>query len=170
MGFSRQEYWSGVPLPSPSDQPRQHIKKQRYYFANKGPFSQGYDFSNSLVCVWESDCKVSWAPKNWHFWTMVLEKTLESPSNCKEMHPSILKDISPEYSLEGLMVKLKLQYFGHLVRRVDSFEKTWCWERLKAGGEGDNRGWDGWIASLTQWTWVWVGSGSWWWTGRPIML
>ena len=82
---------------------------------------------------------------------------------------SILKEISPEYSLEGLMLKLKLQYF-HLMWRTDSFERPWCWERLKAGREGDDRGWDGWMASLTQWTWVWVNSGSWWWTGRSGKL
>ena len=74
---------------------------------------------------------------------------------------SILKEISPEYSLEGLMLKLKLQYFGHLMRRTDSLEKRpWFWERLKAGGEGDNRSWDGWMASPTQRTWIWVNSGS----------
>ena len=83
---------------------------------------------------------------------------------------SILKEISPENSLERLMLKLKLQYFGHLMRRTDSFEKLWCWERLKAREEGDDRGWDGWMASPTQWTWVWVGSGSWWWTGKPGVL
>ena len=80
---------------------------------------------------------------------------------------SILKEISPEYSLEGLMLKLKLQYFGHLMRRTDSLEKLWCWERLKAEGEGDDRGW---MASPTQWTWVWVNSGSWRWSGRPGVL
>ena len=85
---------------------------------------------------------------------------------------STLKQISPKYSLEELMLKLKLQYFGHLTRKTDSFEKSpiRCWERLRAGGEGDDRGWDGWMASPTQWTWVWVDSGSWWWTGRPGML
>ena len=83
---------------------------------------------------------------------------------------SILKEISPNYSLEGLMLKLKLQYFGHLMRRTDSFEKTWCWEKLKERGGWDNRGWDGRMASLTQWTWVWVNCGSWWWTGRPSVL
>ena len=81
----------------------------------------------------------------------------------------ILKEISPECSLKGLMLKLKLQYFGHLIR-TDSFEKTQCWERLKVGGERDDRGWDGWMPSLTQWTWVWASSGSWWWTGRPGVL
>ena len=84
--------------------------------------------------------------------------------------PSQRRSISPGCSLEGLMLKLKLQYFGHLMRRADLFLRPWCWERLKAGGEGDNREWDGWMASLTQWTWVWVDSGSWWWTGRPGML
>ena len=83
---------------------------------------------------------------------------------------SILKEISPEYSLEGLMLKLKLQSFVHLMWRTDSFEKTWGWERLKSGGEGDNRGWDGWMASPTQWAWDWGNSWSWWWTGRPSML
>ena len=83
---------------------------------------------------------------------------------------SIVKELSPECSLEGLMLKLKLQYFGHLMQRTDSFEKPWCWERLKAGGEGDDRGWDGWMVSLTQRTWVCVNSESWWWTGRPGVL
>ena len=68
------------------------------------------------------------------------------------------------------MLKLKLQYFGYLMRRSDSWKRLWCWERLKAGGEGDDREWDGWMASLTQWMWVWVNSGSWWWTGRPGVL
>ena len=81
-----------------------------------------------------------------------------------------LKKISPECSLEGLMLKLKLQYFGHLMQKLTHWKRPWCWERLKVGGEGDNRVWDGWMASLTQWTWVWVNSGSWWWTGRPGVL
>ena len=83
---------------------------------------------------------------------------------------SPLKEISPEYSLEGLMLKLKLQYFGHLMWRIDHWKRPWCWEKLKVGGEGDDRGWDGWMASFTQWAWVWACSGSWWWTGKPGML
>ena len=75
------------------DQPRQHIKKQRHYFANKGPSSQGYGFSSSHVQMWELDYKESWAPKNWCFWTVVLEKTLESPLDCKRSNQSILKEI-----------------------------------------------------------------------------
>ena len=85
----------------------------------------------------------------------------------RRSNQSILKEISPEYSLEGLMLKLKLQYFGHLMQRTDSLEKTLMQEKLKAGGKCNKRGWDGWLASPTQWTWVWVSSGSWWWTGKP---
>ena len=83
---------------------------------------------------------------------------------------SILKEISPEYSLEGLMLKMKLQYFGHLIQRVDSLEKTLMLGEIGAEGEGDDRGWDGWMESPTRWTWVWVNSGSLWWTGRPGVL
>ena len=159
-----------APWKKSYDQPRQHIKKQRHYFANKGPSSQGYGFSSGHVRVWELDYKESWVPKNWCFWTMVLEKTLESPLDCKEIQPVHPRGISPEYSLEGLMLKLKLQYFGHLMRRTYSLEKPWCWETLKAGGEGDDRGWNGWMASANQCTWVWASSGSWWWTGKPGVL
>ena len=92
-------------------------------------------------------------------------RLLRVPWTARRSSQSILKEISPEYSWKGLILKLKLQYFGHLMWRNDSFEK-WFWERLKAGREGDDRGWDGWMASPTQWTWVWVNSGSWWWTGK----
>ena len=92
------------------------------------------------------------------------ERLLRVLWTARRSNQSILKEISPEYSLEGLMLKLRLQYFVHLM------QWPWCWERLKAGGEGDNRAWDGWMASPTRWTWVWVGSGSWWWTGKPGML
>ena len=100
--------------------------------------------------------KESWVLKDWHFETVVLEKTLESPWTARRSNQSILKEISPECSLEGLMLKRKLQYFGHLKWRVDSLEKT-----LMLGGIG---------ASPTRWMWVWVNSGSWWWTGRPGVL
>ena len=82
---------------------------------------------------------------------------------------SILKEISPEYSLEGLMLKLKLQYFSHLIEELTHWKRPWCWERLKAG-KGDERRWDGWMASLTQWTWVWASSGRWWRTDKPGKL
>ena len=107
--------------------------------------------------------KESWALKNWCFWTVALEKTLESPLDSKEIKPVNPKGNNREYSLEGPILKLKLQYFGHLMRRAHSLEKRpWCWERLKVG-EGDDRGRDGWMASQTQLTWVWASSRSWWW-------
>ena len=102
----------------------------------------------------------------WWCWRRLLRVTWTA----RRSEQSILKEINPEYSLEGLMLKLKLQYFGRLMWRADSFEKTLMLERLRAGGEGDNRGWDGYLASLTQWTWVWVNSRSWWCTGKPDML
>ena len=98
------------------DKPRQYIKKQRHYFASKCPSSQSYGFSSSHVWMWELDYKESWALKSWCFWT-VGEDSWES-------NQPILKEMSPEYSLEGLMLKLKLQYFAHLMRRTDSLEKT----------------------------------------------
>ena len=120
--------------------------------------------------MWELDYTESWVPKNWCFWTVVLDKTLKSPLDTRRSNQSILKEVSPEYSLEGLMLKVKLQYFGGC-EELTHWKRPWCWERLEAGGEGDDRGWDGWMAPPTQWTWVWVSSRSWWWTtGRPGML
>ena len=95
-------------------------------------------------------------------------RLLRVPWTARRSNQSILKEISPEYSLEGLM--LKLQYFGHLMWRTDSLKRPWCWEKLKAGGEGKDREWDGWMVSPTQWMWVWISSGSWWWTVKPGML
>ena len=98
------------------------VLKSRHYFVNKGPYSQSYGFSSSHVWIWELDHKEGWALKNWCFWNTVLEKTLESSLNCKEIKPVDPK--GNQYSLEGLMLKLKLQYFGHLMWRADSLEKT----------------------------------------------
>ena len=106
-----------APWKESYDQPRQPIKKQRHYFANKGLISQRYGFSSSYVWMWEMDCEEGWAPKNWCFWTVVLEKTLESPLNYKKIQPVHPKGNQSWYSLEGLMLKLKLQYFGHLIQR-----------------------------------------------------
>ena len=124
-----------TPWKESYDQPRQHIKKQRYYFANKGPSSQGYGFSSIHVQMWELDSEESWALKNWCFWTVVLEKTLESPLDCKEVQP-VHSEGDQSWVISGL--KLKLPYFGHLMRRVDSLEKT-----LMLGGIGGRRrrGW-----------------------------
>ena len=128
--------------------PRQHIKKQRYYFANKGPSSQSYNFSSSHVWIWELDYKESWVPKNWYFWTVVLEKILEIPWTARRSNQSILKEISPEYSLEGLMLKLKLQYFGPLMQRTDSLEKTLMLRKIEGGRR---RGWERmrWLNGIT---------------------
>ena len=104
--------------------PRQCIKKQRHYFADKDPYSQSYDFSSSHLEMWELDHKKSWAPKNWCFCTVVLEKILRVPWTARRSNQSILKKINPEYSLEALILKLKLQHFGHLMGRANSLEKT----------------------------------------------
>ena len=106
------------------DQPRQHIKKQRHYFANKSPSSQSYGFSSSHVWMWELDYKESWAPKIDAFALWCWRRLLRVPWTARRSNQTILKEISPEYSLEGLMLKLKLQYFGHLMQRTDSLKKT----------------------------------------------
>ena len=100
------------------------ILKIRYCFANKCSYSQSYGFSSSHVWMWELDYKESWELQNWCFWTVVLQKTLESSLDSKETQTVNPKGISPEYSLEGVRLKLKLQYFGHLMRRPDSFQRT----------------------------------------------
>ena len=97
-------------------------------------------------------------------------RLLRVPWTARRSNQSILKETSPECSFEGLMLKLRLQYFGHLMRRAEHLIRPWYWERLRAGGEGDNRRWDGWMAPLTRWIWVWVNSGSWWQIGRPGVL
>ena len=141
------------------DQPRQHIKKQRDYFANKCPYSQGYGFSSSHVWMWELDYKESLAPKNWCFWTVVLEKTLESPLDCKEIQP-----VHPKGNQSWILIgRIDTEAETPILRPSDAIVLThWkrprCWERVKEGGKGDDRGWDGWMASLTQWIWVWANS------------
>ena len=201
--------------------------------------SQSYGFSSSHVWMWELDYKESWAAKNWCSWTVVLEKTLESPLDCKEIQsvhpkgsevtqscPTLCNPMEcslPGSSFHGFFQAIVLEWIAisfsrgssqardrtrvsHIVdrcftvwatREVKSILNThwkdwcwswnsntlatwcdelihlkrpWCWEKLKAGGEWDDRGWDGWMASPSQWTWVWVNSRSWWWTGRPGML
>ena len=88
----------------------------------------------------------------------------------RRSNQSILKEISPGISLEGMMLKLKLQCLATSCEELTHWKRLWCWGGLGAGGKGDDRGWDGWMASLTRWTWVWVNASSWWWTGRPGML
>ena len=97
-------------------------------------------------------------------------RLLGVPWTARRSNQSTLKEISPEYSLEELMLKLKFQYFGHLMWRTDSLEKTLMLGKIEGRRRRGDKGWDGCMASLTQWTWVWVDSGSWWWTGRPGVL
>ena len=107
--------------------------------------------------MWELDHKEGWALKGWCFWT-------------RRSNQSILKEINPEYSLVGLMLKLKLQYFATSCEELTHWRRPWCWETLKTGWGGDDRGWDGRMASPTWQTWVWVNSGRWWRTRKPCML
>ena len=145
-----------APQKKSFDQPRQHIKKQRHYFANKGPSSQSYGFSRSHVWMWELDYKESWVPKEWCFWTVVLEKTLESPLDWKEIHP-----VHPKGNQSWIFIgRTDAEAEAPILWPCDAKNwLTWKDPDAKAEGEGDNRGWDGWMASLTQWTWVWASSG-----------
>ena len=120
-----------------------------------------------VIWMWELDCEEGWAPKNWCLWTVVLEKTLESPLDCKEIQP-----VHPKGDQSSIFIgRTDAVAETPILRPPDAKSwLIWFWERLKAGREGADRGWDGRMASLTQWTWVWVNSGSWWWTGRPGML
>ena len=153
-----------TPWQETYNQPRQHIKKQRHYFVNRGPSSQGYGISSGHVWMWELDCKEGWVLKNWCFWTVVLEKSWDSLGLQGEPTKSILKEISPGCSLEGLMLKLPTFWPSEakswLIGKDPDVGKDWRQEK------GMIEGWDGWKASPTQWTWVW----SWWWTGRPGLL
>ena len=142
------------------DPPRQHIKKQRHYFANKGPSGQGYGFSSGHVWMWELDYKECWALRNWCFWTVVLEKTLESPLDCKEIQPVRPKGDQSWVFIGRTGWSLNSNTLATWCEELTHLKGPWCWERLRAGGGGDDRGWDGWMASLTQWTWVWVDSTS----------
>ena len=149
------------------DQPEQHIKKQRQ-FANKGPSGQGYGFSSGHVWMWELDCEESWVPKNWCFELWCWRRCLRVPWTARRSTQSILTVLDVHWkdwwwSWNSSTLATSCEELTHLKR-------PWCWERLGAGGEGDDRGWDGWMASPTRWTWVWVNSRSWWWTGRPGML
>ena len=129
-----------------------------------------YGFSSGHVCTWELDYEESWAPKNWAFELWCWRRLWRIPWAGRRSNQSILKEISPGNSLEGMMLRLKLQYVSHLMEELTHWKRLWCWKGLGAEGEGDDRGWDGWMASQTPWTWVWVNSGSWWWTGRPDVL
>ena len=113
-----------------------------------------------MYWMWELDFEESWAPKNWCFWTVVLEKTLQSPLDCKEIQPVHSKWDQSWVFFERNDAKAETPVLWPPHVKSWLIGKDWCWEGLAAGGEGDDRGWDGWMASLTQWTWVWVNSRS----------
>ena len=136
----------------------------------RGPSSQGYGFSSGHVWMWDLDCEESWVLKNWYFWTVVLEKTLESPLHCKEIQPVHSKGDQFWMFIGRTDAKAKTPILWPHHAELTHWKRLWCWEGLGAGGEGDNRGWDGWMASLTRWMWVSANSGSWWWTRGPGML
>ena len=127
----------------------QHIKKQKHYFAIKGPSSQGYGFSSSHVCMWELDWKESWVLKNWCFWTVVFWKTLESPLDYKEMHPVHPKGDQSWVFIGGTDVKAETPNFGHLMWRADSFEKTLILGKIEGrrrrGWQDEIVGWHHWL-------------------------
>ena len=165
LGFSRQEHWSGLPFPSPVHESesevtqlcptRQHINKQKHYFANKGPSSQSYGFSSSHVWMWELDYKESWVPKNWCFWTVVLEKALESSLNCKEIQP-----VHPKGNQSWIFIaEAKTPILwppdvkNWLIWKDSDSGKDWRQE-TKGTTEDEMVGWH----QLTQWTCVWVNS------------
>ena len=134
-------------------------KNQRHYFTNKGPSSQSYGFSSSHVWMWELGYKDNWAPKNWRFWTVVLEKTLESPLDWKEIQPVLPKGNQYWVFIGRTDAEAETNTLVTWLEELTHLKRPWCWERLKAGGEGDDRGWDGWL-SQTHWTWVLVNSWS----------
>ena len=151
-----------TPWKKSYDQPRQHIKTRDINLLTTVCLVKAMVFPVVMYgceswTVRKAECRRIDA-----FELCCWRRLLRIPWSARQSNQSILKEISPGGSLEGLMLKLKLQYFGHLMRRVDSFERLWCWETLRAGGKVDDRGWEGWMAPLTQWTQVWVDSGSWW--------
>ena len=138
---------------------------------SKGPFSQSYGFSSSHIWIWELDHKKGCALKNWYFWTVVLEKTLESLLDCKEIKP-----VNPKGNQSWISIgRTDAEAEAPTLRPPDGKnwlirKRPWCWERLKAGGEGDDRGWDGWVASMTRWSCIWASSRNWWWIGKSGVL
>ena len=137
------------------DKPRQCIKKQRHHFLDKGPYRQSYGFSSSHVRGWELDCKEGWVSNNWCFWTAVLEKTLESPLDCREVKP-----VHPKGNKLSICWKSWSWISNTLATQWEDpihWKRPWCWERLRARREQQSMRWL--IVSLTQFTWLWTNSG-----------
>ena len=159
-----------APWKKSYDQPRQHIKKQRHYFVNKGPSSQGYGFSNSHVWMWVLNYKENWGPKDWCFWTVVLEKTLESLLDYKEIQPVNPKGNQSWVFIGKTDAEAKTAILWPLDANNWLIEKTLMLEKIEGGRRrGQQR--MTWLDSITDsLEIVWVGSGSWWWTGRLGVL
>ena len=151
-------------------QPRQHIKRRDITLSTKVHLLKAMVLPVVMYgceswTIKKAECRRIDPFELW-FW----RRHLRVPWTVRRSNQSILKEISSEFSLEGLMLKLKLQYFGHLMWRTDSLEKPLMLGMIEGGGEGNDRGWYGWRASLTGWTWIYVSAGSWWWTGKPVVL
>ena len=159
-----------APWKQNCNKPRQHIKKQKHCFDNKGLSGQSYGFSNSHVWMWELDHKEDWEPMNWCFWIVVLEKPHESPLDSKIKPINLIGNQPWKFSERTDAKAEAIILWSPDAESWLIWERPWCWERLRARGEGRNRGWDGWMALLTQWTWVWANSGRQWRTGKPGVL
>ena len=139
------------------DKLRQHIRKQRHHYTNKGPYSQSYGFPSSLVQMWELYHKENWAPKNWCFWTVVLEKTLESPMDSKKIKPVNPKRTQPWIFIGRTDAEDEVSsLWPPDEKKRLIWIRPWRWERLKVGGKGGDRWWDGWMASWARCPWVWA--------------
>ena len=144
---------------------------QGHCFANKGPSIQSYGFSSSHVWMWKLDHKKGWAWKNWCLWIVVLKKTLQSPLDSKEIKPVHPKGNQSWISIGRTDLEAEApNTLGTWCEELTHLKTPHWWKRLRAGGEGDDRGRDGWMSSLTQWTWIWAGSGRCWRTGEPSVL
>ena len=155
-----------APWKKSCDKPRQHIQKQRHHFADKGLYSQSYGFSSSHVCMRELDHKESWVPKNWCFWTVVLEKTLESPLDCKEIQPVHPKgdQLWIFIGRTDAPILWPRDVKSWLIKKDPNAGKDWKQKMVT------DQGWDDWTASLIEWTWVWANSRRWRRTGKPGVL
>ena len=149
-----------TPWKKSYDQPGEHIKKQRHYFADKDPFCQSYGFSH----VWMK-------AEHWRIdaFELCCWRLLRVPWITRS-NQSILKETSPDIHWKDWCWSWNSNTLATWCEKLTHLKRLWCWERSKVGREGDDREWDGWVASPTQWTWVWVSSGSWWWTGNPGVL
>ena len=146
------------------------MKKQRHYFANKGLSSQAMFFP---VVMYGCESRTVKKAEHWRIDAFELwcwRRLLRVLWTARRSNQSILKEISPEYSLEAWCWSWNSNTLATWCEELTHLKKPWCWERLKAGGEGDDKGWDGWMASPIHWTWIWVSSGSWWWTEKPGVL